>query len=161
VLVSLIAAVGGGLALLRAGGGARQRVQGFVSSDFAEVDFLAEGPDSTLWVARERRSGARAPALDGFRASGEGAGTGHRRWMGDLPALATRSRRRALVICFGTGQRAHAVRMHRPEALTVVAVNPAVFQAASLFALNHAVLDDPSVRAVVMDGRAFLRRHPE
>jgi spermidine synthase len=147
--------------VLRHSGGARQRVQGLLSSDYSEVAFVAEGPDSTLWVTRERRSGARALVIDGFQAAGEGPDTGYMRWMGHLPALATRSLHSALVICFGTGQTADAVRMHRPEALTIVDVNAAVFQAAPLFALNHAVLDDPSVRAVVMDGRAFLRRHPE
>jgi spermidine synthase len=160
VFVSVVAAVGGALAVLRHTGGARQRVQGILSSEFAQVDFVAEGPDSTLWVARERSNGARALVIDGFRASGEGPGTGYMRWMGHLPALATGPLHSALVICFGTGQTADAVRMHRPEALTLVDVNPAVFQAAPLFARNHAVLDDPSVRAVVMDGRAFLRRNP-
>jgi spermidine synthase len=159
--VLVVAAVGCYLAVLRHSGGARERVQGLAAREFEAPSFVAEGPDSTLWVARERSSGARVLVIDGFRASGEGPGTGYMGWMGHLPALAAGPLQSALVICFGTGQTAHAVRMHRPASLTVVDVNPAVFQAAPLFALNHAVLDDPSVRAVVMDGRAFLRRYPD
>ena len=79
-------------------------------------------------------------------------------WMGHLPALATPQLRNALVICFGTGQTAHAVRQHRPERLYVVDISRAVFDAAPFFYSNHGVLDDPVVHAVVMDGRAFLRR---
>jgi spermidine synthase len=159
--VSVVAAVGCGIAALRHGGGARERVQGLSSSDFSDVAFLDEGPESTVWVARDRGSDARVLVIDGFRAAGEGPGTEYMSWMGHVPALATRPPHDALVICFGTGQTAHAVRMHRPKNLTIVDVNPAVFEAAPLFALNHAVLDDPSVRAVVMDGRAFLRRQPK
>lgn len=157
----LAAALGGGLALIRHDGGARARVQGFASHDFTEVAFVAEGPDSTVWVTRERRSQRRALVIDGFQASGEGPGTAYMAWMGHLPALATPALRNALVICFGTGQTAHAVRVHRPEQLTIVDINPNVFQAAPFFAQNHGVLQDPSVRSVVMDGRAYLRRHPD
>jgi spermidine synthase len=160
IFVSAIAAVGGALAVLRHEGGARQRVQGFASGDFLDIAFVAEGSDSTLWVARER-SQRRVLVIDGFRAAGEGPGTGYMQWMGHLPALAVPRLRNALVICFGTGQTAQAVRVHRPESLNIVDINPAVFAAAPLFELNHGVLKDPSVRAVVMDGRAFLRRMPE
>ncbi|HET6337960.1 MAG TPA: fused MFS/spermidine synthase [Polyangiales bacterium] len=161
IFVSAIAAVGGALAMLRHEGGARQRVQGFQSGDFLDIAFVAEGPDSTLWVTRERRSQRRVLVIDGFKASGEGPGTGYMQWMGHLPALAVPRLRNALVICFGTGQTAQAVRVHRPESLSIVDINPAVFAAAPLFESNHGVLEDPSVRAVVMDGRAFLRRMPQ
>jgi spermidine synthase len=161
IFISAVAALGGALAVLRHDGGARQRVQGFASQDFLDVAFVAEGPDSTVWVTRERRSRRRVLVIDGFQASGEGAGTNYMQWMGHLPALAVPRLRNALVICFGSGQTAHAVRLHRPDSLSVVDVNPAVFAAAPLFDLNHGVLEDPRVRAVVMDGRAFLRRMPQ
>ena len=51
-------------------------------------------------------------------------------WMGHLPALATPKVEQALVICFGTGQTANAVRQHRPAALQVVDVSAAVLGAA-------------------------------
>jgi hypothetical protein len=52
------------------------------------------------------------------------------------------------------------VRRHGPE-LTIVDLNAAVFEAAPLFPSNEGVLDDPAVRPIVMDGRAFLRRTHE
>jgi spermidine synthase len=79
-------------------------------------------------------------------------------WMGRLPMLLHPDPRRALVICFGTGQTANAVREEGPERLDVVELNPAVLRMAPLFHSNHGVLDDPRVRARVMDGRAWLRR---
>jgi spermidine synthase len=64
----------------------------------------------------------------------------------------------ALVICFGTGQTANAVRQEEPKSLDVVDVNPRVFKLAHNFFLNQSVLDDPRVKPTVMDGRAYLRR---
>jgi hypothetical protein len=78
--------------------------------------------------------------------------------MGRLPMLLQSDPRRALVICFGTGQTANAVREEGLESLDVVELNPAVLKMAPLFASNRGVLDDPRVRAIVMDGRAWLRR---
>lgn len=156
-----VGALGLAFALQRHDGGAQHRVQGFGAGDLLDLAFVSEGPDSTVWVAREQRGHRRALIIDGFQASGEGPGTGYMRWMGDLPALATPQLRSALVICFGTGQTANAVRSHHPGALTIVDVNPAVFAAAPLFAMNEGVLQDGHVRPVVMDGRAFLRRNPD
>jgi spermidine synthase len=80
-------------------------------------------------------------------------------WMGHLPALATPQLERALVICFGTGQTANAVRRHGPGQLDIVDSSSGVFRAAPLFPSNQRVLEDPRVQATVMDGRAFLRRN--
>lgn len=66
--------------------------------------------------------------------------------------------RNALVICFGTGLTANAVRHENPLSLDVVDVSPAVFRMAPYFRTNDGVLQDARVRAVVMDGRAWLRR---
>lgn len=140
-------------------GTARERVHGFGSSEFRGVLYVAEGPDSTVWVTENRRFGFRQLVIDGFVASGEGeVGEHYMPWMGHLPALAVPRPRRALVICFGTGRTAHAVRRHRPERLDIAELSPAVLAAADLFSMNEGVLDDPRVHATVMDGRAFLRR---
>lgn len=64
----------------------------------------------------------------------------------------------ALVICFGTGQTANAVRNENPASLDIVDINPQVFKSAPYFRSNERVLDDPRVHTVVMDGRAYLRR---
>jgi len=66
--------------------------------------------------------------------------------------------RHTLVICFGTGQTAHAVRDEMPERLDLVDLNAAVFDMAEHFESNHGVLRDPRVRKIIMDGRAWLRR---
>jgi hypothetical protein len=78
--------------------------------------------------------------------------------MGRLPILLHERPADALVICFGTGQTAHALREEGPERLDIVDLNQAVFGFAGRFPTNHGVLGDPRVRAIVMDGRAWLRR---
>lgn len=140
---------------------ARLRVQGMATKSFYDVQYVAEGPDSTVWVARNPATGGLTLVIDGCPATAEGPGTGYMAWMGHLPALAVPDLRKALVICFGTGQTAHAVRQHAPEMLALVDINPAVFGAAGFFKSNHGVLDDPRVHPVVMDGRAYLRRYQE
>lgn len=151
------AVLGLGGAVLGDSGAGRLRVQGAHSRDWTQVLYVAEGPDATVAVVGDRR-GDRNLVIDGFVASGEVAEAHYMAWMGHLPALATPKVDRALVICFGTGQTAHAVRQHRPGRLDIVDVSPAVLRAAPLFPKNHGVLRDPVVRATVMDGRAFLRR---
>jgi spermidine synthase len=146
---------------LGGGAAARLRVQGFgAERAFEGVQYVAEGPDSTVWVTRGRTRDSLTLVIDGFAASGEGAGSEYMLWMGHLPALARPQLEKALVIGFGTGQTTHAVRQHDPSTLYVADVSAAVFGAAHLFESNQNVLEDPRVRAVVMDGRAFLRRHP-
>jgi spermidine synthase len=142
------------------GTAARLRVQGFgAERAFASVQYVAEGPDSTVWVTRGRTRNVLTLVIDGFAASNEGAGNEYMLWMGHLPALARPRVENALVIGFGTGQTTHAVRQHDPSTLYVADVSAAVFGAAHLFESNQSVLEDPRVRAQVMDGRAFLRRH--
>jgi spermidine synthase len=150
--------LGGGVASLGTKDAARRRVQGHHASGFQHVLHVSEGPDSTLWVAEDRASGARGLVIDGFLATSEGHNTGYMEWMGHLPALAADRLERALVICFGTGRTAHAVWRHRPERLDVVDVSAAVLEAASFFPSNHGVLEHDRVHATVMDGRAYLRR---
>jgi spermidine synthase len=137
---------------------ARLRVQGEGSAAFAGVAFVSEGPDSTIWVTHNRRTRDPLLVIDGFIASSELAGTDYMEWMGHLPALATPQLRRALVICFGTGRTAAALLRHGPERLDVAELNAAVLKAAPHFPSNSGVLEAPNLRAVVMDGRAFLRR---
>ena len=79
-------------------------------------------------------------------------------WMGRLPMILHPSPQKALVICFGTGQTANAVRLEGSRHLDIVDVNPAVFGMAHLFSKNQNILEDPGTHRVVMDGRAYLRR---
>jgi len=118
---------------------------------------LREGPDVTTAVV-ERADRSRALLIDGFAATEESSPAHYMAWMGHLPMMLHERPERALVICFGTGQTAHAVRKENPRTLDVVDVNPAVFDVAPFFRTNNDVLKDPRVKTHVMDGRAFLRR---
>ena len=130
-----------------------------LSSDapIARIVAFEEGPDSTLAVVDDT-TGSRALVIDGFRATEQSLQAHYMTWMGRLPMLLSEHPDRALVICFGTGQTANAVRSEGPGALDVVELNPAVLRMGPLFDKNERVLEDPRVQPVAMDGRAWLRR---
>ncbi|MBL9159147.1 MAG: fused MFS/spermidine synthase [Verrucomicrobiales bacterium] len=142
------------------------RVKGasrFVTGGF-ETIAQRHGPDASISVIAHE--GGRVLVINGFATAGESHGDSDARFrymdsMGRLPMLLHPDPRNALVICFGTGQTAHAVRDENPARLDLVDLNAAVFELGDLFDTNHHVLDDPRVRAIVMDGRAWLRRSEE
>jgi spermidine synthase len=135
----------------------RDRVQGNFNSPVTRVLAFDEGPNSSVAVAETKRDG-RMLVIDGFVATGQSIGTHYMAWMGRLPMVLHPNPRSALVICFGTGQTANAVRSEGPASLDVVELDPAVLRMAPLFTANQRVLDDPRVHPIVMDGRAWLRR---
>jgi spermidine synthase len=135
----------------------KRRLMLSFDATIARIVSFEETPDSTIAVADDAGH-TRMLVIDGFSASDEGPGAHYMTWMGRLPMLLSAHVDRALVICFGTGQTANAVRSERPGALDVVELNPAVLRAGPLFEKNERVLEDPSVHAIVMDGRAWLRR---
>ncbi len=158
-----------GLAFFFESGLGRARVQG--ASDFkvripTKILQFYEGPDSTI-SAVEYRGGRRVLFIDGFSAT-EQAGSvevkdmafkgQYMAWMGHLPMLLHPDPKTALVICFGTGQTANAVRKENPDSLRIVDINPNVYKLADFFTANEGVLKDPKVDHVVMDGRAYMRR---
>jgi len=118
-----------------------------------------EGPDVSTSVLERQGDDMHVLLIDGFPASVENLqGAHYMAWMGRLPMLLAADPERALVICFGTGQTAHGVLDEGPAHLDVVDINAAVFAHADLFPSNHGVLKDPRTTALVMDGRAWLRR---
>lgn len=125
-------------------------------TDFGGRRVLAfdEGPDFTA-TAVQLPNGDRALQIDGFTAS---TGSDYMFWMGSLPALLHPSPKRGLVICFGTGRTTNAMRREGIREIDVVEVSEAVLEMAPHFPVNEGVLDDPRVRAIHMDGRAWLRR---
>jgi spermidine synthase len=149
--------VGLAVAMLATSGVGRMRVQGRLAAPVQRVLAHQESPDATV-AAVEYPGGARALVVDGFVAAMEHANSHYMDWMGRLPMLLHPAPQRALVIAFGTGQTAHGVRAENPAALDIVDLNAAVFRLAPLFPSNHDVLRDARVHAVVMDGRAWLRR---
>lgn len=158
-----------GVAFIFESGLGRLRVQG--ASDFkvripTKILQFYEGPDSTI-SAVEYQGGRRVLFIDGFSAT-EQAGSvevkdmafkgQYMAWMGHLPMLLHPNPKTALVICFGTGQTANAVRKENPDTLRIVDINPNVYKLADFFTANEGVLTDKKVEPVVMDGRAYMRR---
>jgi hypothetical protein len=65
---------------------------------------------------------------------------------------------RGLVIAFGTGQTANGLRREGLENIDIVELSKTVLGLAPFFEANEGILSDPRVRAITMDGRAWLRR---
>lgn len=80
------------------------------------------------------------------------------RLMAHFPLLLAENPERALLICFGVGNTASAIAAHEAiRELDVVDLNENVFASAGEFtATNHNVAEDPRVRLIHDDGRAFL-----
>jgi spermidine synthase len=159
-IVALLAAI-----LFESGVG-RTRVQG--ASKFRHVtqnDIVAvhEGPDATISVVGYEND-RRYLFIDGFVATGQSGADEqafpehYMLWMGHLPMLMHPAPENALVICFGTGQTANAVRRENPVTLDIVDINEGVFDLAHHFRANESVLEDPRVNPIIMDGRAYMRR---
>jgi spermidine synthase len=132
----------------------RDRVQGVALGPI--IVAFEETPDSTVSVVES--GGGHYLVIDGFVASGEAGGAHYMQWMGRLPMLLHPDPRTALVICFGTGQTTNAVREEGANWIDVVDLNAAVFGMAGHFATNRAVLEDPRVHPIAMDGREWIRR---
>ena len=153
------------LAFVLESGVGRHRVQGTtgykIDGDTAKVIDFYEGPEATVSVVEEAND-ERLLFIDGFVATAEAGDyktAGHYMpWMGHMPMLLHPDPKKALVICFGTGQTANAVRNERPESLDIVDINKNVFKLAHHFHSNENVLEDERVNKIVMDGRAHLRR---
>lgn len=117
-----------------------------------------EGPEATICVI-EVANGDRVLFIDGFETAGQMGGMSHyMEWMGRLPMVLHENPKKALVICFGTGQTANGIRRESIEKLDIVDLNQAVFGMAELFPANESVLQDPVVSTFTMDGRAWMRR---
>lgn len=144
----------------------KARVQGYYGSDEtgqnARVLKFFEGPDATT-SAVQYKDGTRALLINSTLAAWE-PNQSHRQsahymaWMGHLPMLLHPDPKKALIICFGTGQTANAVRKENPQSLDIVDINANVFKLGHLFKSNEQVLSDPRVKTIIMDGRTYLRR---
>ncbi len=145
------------VAFLGRSGVGRVRVQSQSVERHHRVLATHEGPDSTI-SAIEVSNGDRILIIDGFETTAETATAHYMAWMGRLPMLLHAQPRSALVICFGTGQTAAAVKDEGAESLDIVELDPAVLRLAPFFRTNQNVLGQPGVHTYVMDGRAWLRR---
>ncbi|PWT87651.1 MAG: hypothetical protein C5B54_11990 [Acidobacteria bacterium] len=81
------------------------------------------------------------------------------RAMAHLPLLLNSDPQNVLLICFGVGATADAIRMHDSvKHVDIVDLNPSVFLLNSYFApQNNHVLSDPRIRLICDDGRQFLK----
>jgi len=153
------------VAVLGEGGVGSTRIIGphaFMKHKPAKILGFYEGPDVTASVV-EYLDGSRRLIIDGASASGQSGGEKvgdehYMAWMAYLPMLLNPDAKNALVICFGTGQTANAVRRENPQSLDIVDINRHVFDLAPNFSRNEDVLHDSRVNHIVMDGRAYMRR---
>lgn len=135
------------------------RIIGAMRTDSGAYKVLGyeETPDYSVAVIENDLR--RALFIDGFSASADLGSVGYMAWMGRLPMLLHEAPKRALIICFGRGVTAAALRSENPDRIDLVDISDAVFRMSEFFqAVNDSILDDPRVRTVVMDGRAWLRR---
>lgn len=83
------------------------------------------------------------------------------RLLAHLPALATAGRRRALVLCVGTGTTLDALRLHGFSSLDAVDLDPTIRATLRFFThVHHGAPDDPRVRLHVDDGARWLAGVP-
>jgi spermidine synthase len=165
--ISILALI---VAVMFESGIGRYRIQEsfYARNNIKPTEILAfyEGPDATI-SAVEYDNGERLLIIDGFVTTAQteqeiNTDPAHYMvWMGHLPMLMHPAPKKALVICFGTGQTSNAVRNENPEKLDIVDLNKRVFDMAPIFTANENVLEDPRVTPIHMDGRAYIRRTEE
>ena len=117
-------------------------------------------PQHFFWVREDRSSGSRSLMFDGHSMSATGAdGQVYMRTMAHLPLLLHPRPENALLICFGVGITADAIRTHADVArIDVVDLNPDVYLLNRWFAAeNSDVLSDSRLRLFCDDGRQYLR----
>ena len=162
LIASLIIAVG-----FESGVGKTRVQSAHLTAGLEAKEILAsyDGPDSTL-TAIQTEQGFRMLIIDGFIATAQ-LGEEYKEvidpihympWMGHLPMLLHPKPKDTLVIAFGTGQTAHALRQERAGSIDIVDLNKRVFDMAPIFTMNEGILEDEISNPIVMDGRAFIRR---
>ena len=125
----------------------------------SQVLAVKEGREHTLVVTGSREGPAQLWTSGHPMTATTPHAQRYMRLLAHLPLLQMASPRRALVICFGVGNTLHAASLHPLLELDVVDVDRDILLHAPYFAhANRNVLRDPRVRAIVDDGRRFLRR---
>ena len=126
----------------------------------AEERILAaqEGLNETIAIS-ESRDGARRLITNGYSMSAtKFSGQRYMRLFAHLPLLTHRDPKRGLVICFGVGNTIHAASLHGIPELHLVDLSEDILKLAGHFSgTHHGILEDPSVRVFVNDGRQHLR----
>lgn len=120
-----------------------------------------EGDFTTLSVVEDAKSGARTLYVNGFSTatvSESIGGSAYMQAMGFVPMALHPNPKRALVVCFGTGNTLGTVSLFPGIQVDGVEIDRNVLSFAKWFSRwNHDVLDRPNTRIVVQDGRTFTR----
>lgn len=135
------------------------RLVGGLGEGEREAEAFRGTPEHLFWVRREAE-GTASLMFDRHSMSGIGwRGQVYMRLMAHFPLLLVPQPKRALLICFGVGSTADAIRLHAGvEEVDVIDLNRSVYLLNRHFeASNGAVLRDPKVRLFVDDGRQFVK----
>ena len=120
-----------------------------------------EGDFTTLSVVENAKSGARTLYVNGFSTatvSESLGGSAYMQAMGFVPMALHPNPKRALVVCFGTGNTLGTVSLFPGVEVDGVEIDRNVLSFAKWFSRwNHDVLDRPNTRIFVQDGRTFTR----
>ena len=123
------------------------------------IDFYRDGPTATVTVHRHGEE--LQLRLNGKTDVSTADAMSTQLMLGHLPMLLHPGARHVMVLGLGGGVTAGAVVSHPVERVDVVEIEPAVVEAARLFARDNAgALDDPRVRITIADGRNFLLTTP-
>lgn len=143
------------------GRGNFSRTEFNVKSDQLRLLDYKEGDFSTLSVVEDRATQARTLYVDGFSTatvSNSIGGSAYMQAMGFLPMALHPDPKRALTICFGTGNTMGAVTGFPGVQVDGVEIDRNVLSMAHWFKQwNREVLSQPNVRMFVQDGRRFIR----
>ncbi|GJL77563.1 MAG: spermidine synthase [Nitrospinaceae bacterium] len=120
-----------------------------------------EGDFTTLSVVEDVTSGARTLYVNGFSTatvSESIGGSAYMQAMGFVPMALHPNPKRALVVCFGTGNTLGTVSLFPGVEVDGVEIDRNVLSFAKWFSRwNHDVLERPNTRIIVQDGRTFTR----
>lgn len=135
------------------------RLVGGLGGESRVVEAFRSTPQHLFWVRRQP-DGSATLMFDRHPMSGNRwHAQVYMRLMAHLPLLLVPEPKRALLICFGVGSTADAIRLHSGiEQVDVVDLNRSVFLLNPHFdSQNGAVLRDRRLRLFVDDGRQFVK----
>ncbi|MBI4384879.1 MAG: fused MFS/spermidine synthase [Nitrospinae bacterium] len=150
-----------GIAADRMGKGNFARLEIDVPADRSRLLDYKEGDFATLGVVEDKESGARTLYVNGFSTATVSPAFGASSYMeamGFVPMALHPNPKRALVICFGTGNTMGTASLFPGVLVDGVEIDRNVLSLAHWFSQwNHGVLQRPNARMTVQDGRSFLR----
>lgn len=137
------------------------RVEISVSKDRLRLLDYREGDFATLSVVENVNSGERTLYVNGFSTATVTqslSGSAYMRAMGFVPMVLHPDPRKALVICFGTGNTMGTVSLFPGVTVDGVEIDRNVLSLAHWFSSwNYDVLNRSNTRMVIQDGRTFTR----